>query len=93
MDAPDEIFADTPEDIEKMRTILSNLKKLMHELQWEITSIRSEFPYTMRELLENGELLAGKKEELKKQLEELREANDSLAKTIEKLREELNQYE
>ena len=91
MDAPEETFTDTPEDIEKMKGILENLKKLIRELQREITSIRSEFPYTMRELLENEELLGEKKAALQKQLQEIREANDLLAETIEQLREKLNQ--
>ena len=91
MDAPEETFADTPEDIEKMKKILENLKNLVRELQREITSIRSEFPYTMRELLENEELLGEKKAALQRQLQEIREANDSLAETIEQLREKLNQ--
>ena len=90
MDAPEETFADTPEDIEKMKEIIENLKKLIRELQREITSIRSEFPYTMRELLENEELLGEKKAALQRQLQEIREANDSLAETIEQLREKLN---
>ena len=91
MNTPEETFADTPEDIEKMKLILENLKKLIRELQREITSIRSEFPYTMRDLLENEELLREKKAALQKQLQEIREANDSLAETIEQLREKLNQ--
>ncbi|MBR0397286.1 MAG: hypothetical protein IJI10_03355 [Eubacterium sp.] len=91
MNTPEETFADTPEDIEKMKVILENLKKLIRELQREITSIRSEFPYTIRELLENEELLGEKKAALQKQLQEIREANDSLVETIEQLREKLNQ--
>ena len=87
---PGEIYADTPEDLEKLRALRKQLRVLLAALQSEIAGIRGEFPYTMKALLENEQLLTARQEELRQQLKEIREADAQMAAFIEKVKEEIN---
>lgn len=89
MDAPEEHYEDTPEDLEKLRALLRKLKEMGLSLRREIAVIRGEYPYTMKELLENEELLTARKEELRAELNEIRSANEELDELIRKVRAEL----
>ncbi|MBQ6384676.1 MAG: hypothetical protein IJJ38_00710 [Lachnospiraceae bacterium] len=86
---PEERYFDTPEDLEKLRALLVRLQKLTRELKAEISSIRGSFPYTMKELLENEDLLLEKREALLAELSDIREANRQLDRLIELIRAEM----
>ena len=86
---PEERYFDTPEDLEKLRALLVRLQKLTRELKTEISSIRGSFPYTMKELLENEDLLLEKREALLAELSDIREANRQLDRLIELIRAEM----
>ena len=80
---PEERFEDTPEDLNKLREMLAKLKVRVRELSSEISHIRSEYPYTMKEFLEDEEVVEAKRSELQKQLQEIRDADAKLAEFIE----------
>ena len=82
-------IADRLEDLEKLRALLVRLQKLTRELKAEISSIRGSFPYTMKELLENEDLLLEKREALLAELSDIREANRQLDRLIELIRAEM----
>ena len=52
------------------------LSKTLELIREQIAEIKSEFPYTMRELVESPEKIAEKKEEIEETLAELKEAYD-----------------
>ena len=89
MKDPSETYADTPEDVEKLRELAKKLRALRGALRSEIARVRGEFPYTMKELLENEELLETRRVELLRQLQEIREADAQLAEFIEKVKKEI----
>ena len=80
---PEERFEDTPEDLEKLRETLAKLRERVRGLADEISNIRGEYPYTMKEFLENEEAVEAKRSELQKQLQEIRDADAKLAEFIE----------
>ena len=89
MEDPKEHFSDTPEDLKKLRELRRKLRTVVSDLQSEIASIRGSFPYTMKELLENEDLLREYKEKMQKLLRELREADEKLAELIRTVQEKI----
>ncbi len=90
MKNPGETFRDTPEDLAKLRKLREKLRALAGGLLREINAIRGAFPYTMKELLENEELLRERRASLEEQLAGIREADAALAALIEEIRQKLN---
>ena len=86
---PEERFEDKPEDLEKLREMLKNLRIKVQILTGEIARIRSEYPYTMKDFLEDEEAVEKKRAELQKQLQEIREADAKLAEFIEQVRKKV----
>ena len=79
----------SPEDLQKLRELLKTLRVRVQVLSGEIAAIRSEFPYTMKDFLENDEAVEEKRAELKKQLQEIRDADAKLAELIEQVRQKV----
>ena len=86
---PEERFENKPEDLKKMRELVRTLQLRVQMLSAEIAHIRSEFPYTMKEFLEDEEAVERKRAELEKQLREIREADAKLAEFIEQVRQKV----
>ena len=86
---PEERFEDKPEDLEKLREMLKNLRIKVQILTGEIARIRSEYPYTMKDFLEDEGAVEKKRAELQKQLQEIREADAKLAEFIEQVRKKV----
>ena len=63
----------------------------MNQLIHEVDSIRGSFPYTMKDLLENEELLRERREEMEKQLKDIREADAALEELIRQVRQKMQQ--
>ena len=87
----EEIFEDSPEGIAKMREILKNLRKRLKELNEEIRQIRSAFPYTMKDFLENEEAVEKKRSQMQEQIDKTREMNRQLNERIKELKKQLGQ--
>ena len=86
---PEERFEDTPEDLEKLRETLAKLRERVRRLTDEISHIRGEYPYTMKEFLENEEAVEAKRSELQKQLQDIRDADAKLAEFIEAVKKKV----
>ncbi len=91
MKNPEEQYSDTPEDCGKLKALVRKLRALMNQLIREVDSIRGSFPYTMKELLENEELLRERREEMEKQLKDIREADAALEELIRQVRQKMQQ--
>ena len=91
MDAPEEIFEDTPEGIANLKELIRKLRERLKALQSEITLIKSEFPYTMKSFLEDEKAVEERRHELQEKLRNLREANEKLVEFIRKIREQMEQ--
>ena len=87
----EETFEDSPEGIAKMREILKNLRKRLKELDEEIRQIRSAFPYTMKEFLENEEAVEKRRSQLLEQIDQTRKRNRQLNERIQELKNQLGQ--
>ena len=86
----EEEFADTPEDLEKMREILETLRERCQALEKEIRHIQSEYPYTMKAFLDDEESVEEKRAGLRAQIDQTRERDRQLADYIEELKKKLN---
>ena len=86
---PEERFEDTPEDLEKLRETLAKLRERVRRLTDEISHIRGEYPYTMKEFLENEEAVEAKRSKLQKQLQDIRDADAKLAEFIEAVKKKV----
>ena len=89
LDDPGEEYGDTPEGIERLRAYLEKLRTRIRMLEQEIEEIRSVFPYTMKEFLEDEEAVKARQEELREQIRQTREAERVLSEYIRKLQEEM----
>ena len=89
MDPPEDRFEDSEEGRKLLRKLLKALKTRCSSLESEIWRIRSEFPYTMKSLLEDEDAVEERRCELKKQISDVREMDRKLAEHIEKLKEEM----
>lgn len=85
----EETFEDSPEGIAKMREILKKLKKRCRELDEEIRQIRSAFPYTMKDFLENEEAVEKKRSQMQGQIDRTREMNRQLEERIKELKKQM----
>ena len=78
-----------PEKSENGLTILAKekerLSKTIELIREQITEIKSEYPYTMKELVDDPEQIAKKKEELEETIKELKEAYDIYAAKLKEM--------
>ncbi len=78
-----------PEKSENGLTILAKekerLSKTIELIREQITQIKSEYPYTMKELVDDPEQIAKKKDELEETIKELKEAYDIYAARLKEM--------
>ena len=78
-----------PEKSENGLTILAKekerLSKTIELIREQITEIKSEYPYTMKELVDDPEQIAKKKAELEETIKELKEAYDIYAARLKEM--------
>ncbi len=86
MEPPEEHYGDTPEDIQKLREMLTKLKVRAQELEAEILQIRSEFPYTMKTFLDSEAAVEQKRQQLQAELDAAREMIRELTEYINELK-------
>ena len=80
-------LSDTPEDIERLREIAQTLEKKKNELLDEIEAIKTDFPYTAKELLENEEEVEKILQRIKEGLEEIERQYQELLVRFNRLKE------
>ena len=78
-------LTDSTENIDKLTDIIEGLKLRIDELMDEIENIKSSFPYTMKEFLEDDKKVAKKQRELTKLLYEYNEQITELEKRIDEM--------
>ena len=91
MDAPEEQFEDTPEGRVKLKELLKKLKNRLFQLEQEIRMIRSDFPYKLKNFLEDPEAVEEKQKELRQSIETVRKMNRKLEAYVEELRAKYQQ--
>lgn len=78
-----------PEKSENALTILAKEKERLSNtielIREQITEIKSEYPYTMKELVDDPEQIAKKKTELEETIKELKEAYDIYAARLKEM--------
>ena len=78
-----------PEKSENGLTILAKekerLSKTIELIRKQITEIKSEYPYTMKDLVDDPEQIANKKAELEETIKELKEAYDIYAARLKEM--------
>ena len=80
-----EDYENTPEDIAKMRQLRDELKERRDALRSEIEEIKSSFPYTLKEFLEDDDAVAARQQELAQQLAACEEQAEKLQERIKKM--------
>ena len=80
-------LSDTPEDIERLREIAQTLEKKKNALLDEIEAIKTDFPYTAKELLENEEEVEKILQRIKEGLEEIERQYQELLVRFNRLKE------
>lgn len=89
MEPPEEQFDDTADGISRLKEMLEKLRKICADLEIEIQKIRSEFPYTMKQLLDDEEAVKQKQELLNAQITAAREMLQALTAAIQEIKEKL----
>ena len=84
MDPPEDRFEDSEEGREHLRELLETLQQRCSIIEREILRIRSEYPYTMKTLLEDENAVEERRSELKAQIDRTREMDRQMAEYIEK---------
>lgn len=80
---------DTEESLEKLEELIERLEKRRQELIAEIERIKSEFPYTEKDLLENEEAVAKIQDELNAKIEEHEEIIKMLCERLSELNDRM----
>ena len=93
MDAPEDVFDDTPEGRGKLRELLEKLKVRLRLLELEIDHIRSEFPYKMKSFLEDPIAVEEVRRGIQSKIDNVREMNRQLEAFINELKEKLRKGE
>lgn len=93
MDAPEDIFDDTPEGCAKLRELLEKLRVRMRLLELEIEHIKSDFPYKLKSFLEDPIAVEETRRGLQSKIDNVREMNRQLEAFINELREKLRKGE
>ncbi|MBO7711143.1 MAG: hypothetical protein J6S83_11785 [Lachnospiraceae bacterium] len=93
MDAPEEMFDDTPEGRTKLKELLEKLKVRLRLLELEIDHIKSDFPYKMKAFLEDPVAVEEVRRGMLSKIDNVREMNRQLETFIEELKEKLRKGE
>ena len=93
MDAPEDVFEDTPEGRAKLRHMLEKLKERLQLLELEIDHIRTSFPYTMKAFLEDPAAVEEVRSGIQAKIDNVREMNRQLEAFINELKEKLRKGE
>ena len=93
MDAPEDMFDDTPEGREKLREMLEKLKARVHFLELEIEHIKMDFPYKMKAFLEDPEAVEQVRSGIQSKIDNVREMNRQLEALINELKEKMRKGE
>ena len=93
MDAPEDVFDDTPEGRKKLRELLEKLKVRMQMLELEIDHIKTEFPYKIKSFLEDPAAVEEVRRGILSKIDNVREMNRQLEAFINELKEKLRKGE
>ena len=93
MDAPEDVFDDTPEGREKLRELLEKLKIRLRLLELEIDHIKADFPYKMKSFLEDPVAVEEVRRGIQSKIDNVREMNRQLEAFINELKEKLRKGE
>ena len=93
MDAPEDVFDDTPEGRSMLREMLEKLKIRLRLLELEIDHIKSEFPYNIKAFLEDPVAVEEVRRGIQSKIDSVREMNRQLEAFINELREKLRKGE
>ena len=93
MDAPEDMFDDTPEGREKLRELLENLKVRLRLLELEIEHIKTEFPYKLKAFLEDPVAVEEVRRGIQSKIDNVREMNRQLEAFINELKEKIRKGE
>lgn len=93
MDAPEDVFDDTPEGREKLRELLEKLKTRLRLLELEIDHIKADFPYKMKSFLEDPVAVEEVRRGIQSKIDNVREMNRQLEAFINELKEKLRKGE
>lgn len=78
-------FKDSQESVGKLKEIIEGLKLRIDELMEEIEEIKTSFPYTMKDFLEDDKKVTKRQKELTKLLYEYGEQIEELEKRIDEM--------
>ena len=93
MDAPEDVFEDTPEGRAKLRGMLEKLKERLALLELQIDHIKTSFPYNMKAFLEDPIAVEEVRSGIQAKIDNVREMNRQLEAFINELREKLRKGE
>ena len=93
LDAPEDVFDDTPEGREKLRELLEKLKMRLRLLELEIDHIKSDFPYKLKSFLEDPVAVEEVRRGIQSKIDNVREMNRQLEAFINELKEKLRKGE
>ena len=93
MDAPEDVYDDTPEGRGKLRELLEKLKVRLRLLELEIDHIKSGFPYNKKAFLEDPIAVEEVRRGIQSKIDHVREMNRQLEAFINELREKLRKGE
>ena len=84
-------FTDSPENTAFLRRLLMKLRMRVRELTAEITRLHSSFPYTIKDFLADDRAVEEKQEDLRRQIQEVREADKALQEFIDLLKQKMEE--
>ena len=93
MDAPEDVFDDTPEGRRKLRELFEKLKIRLQLLELEIEHIKEDFPYKLKPFLEDPVAVEEVRRGIQSKIDHVREMNRQLEAFINELREKLRKGE
>ena len=93
MDAPEDMFDDTPEGREKLRELLEKLRMRLTLLEREIDHIKNDFPYKLKQFLEDPVAVEEVRRGIQSKIDSVREMNRQLEAFINELSEKLRKGE
>lgn len=84
---------ESEEGIEELKALIAKIKERITELQREIEIIKTSFPYSEKDFLEDDEAVAKKQTEYKRIIDEYEALIEGLSKRLDELKEELRKKE
>lgn len=93
MDVPEEMYDNTPEGREKLRELLEKLKVRLRLLELEIEHIKEEFPYKLKQFLEDPVAVEEVRRGIQSRIDNVREMCRELETFINELKEKIQKGE